>query len=378
MKKLFVLLLTVGFCWISFDAGAMYKGTTKRFADDDEDLQLAIDVLQNTYNGGRSFAISPFAVYTTAAMLANGASKEELKEINRAIFHHTNNLDVHKINSRIAKYAENISKTFVTQNSVWANRISAPYAARVEKRLNATVHKLPKNTKVINDWVNRRTRRRVPKLIKEAETEYDDIYFINTTYFADNLEMSSKYGFPVAFDAHIEYYENKKFQAIKLTYMSGNFIQIFLPKNGDIRKFIENLTVDKLKPHYKFADLSIRIPPFKISTEIVDMKSIFASLGISMPFLDHEDDDEEESNKIRPLPELGPQKHIVNTIAFQTTFNFAEQFNPETKFPRSLISESPVGKIKFHAYTPFVFMVNNGLIIGVYNATSYDFEPYVY
>ncbi|MBR3676082.1 MAG: hypothetical protein IKN71_02995 [Alphaproteobacteria bacterium] len=369
MKKLRILLLTIGIFLFSFKVFAMYNDTTRRFNERDKDLKLAIRVLQEvTLQQRHSFVISPFAVYTMALMFADGASDEELKELNRAILRPKKGTNYRIINLKIPQYIESLSKTFATQNSVWANNIYMPYAKKIERTLNATAHKLPKNTAKINSWINKRTRRRVPHLLKEKKTVKDEAYFISTTYFTDTLEIASKFVTADEFNAHVEYYEDKRLQAIKLSYASGNFIQFFMPKNGKVFDFIEKLTVKKLKLPYKFAEVNVRLPPFRLNTQITNMKEIFKKLGVRLPFMElfYVDDDKDEDGRIRPLPKFSPKKRRVETVAFQTTFNFAEQFDPEVKYLYSEISEQPRNEIKFHADRPFVFMVNNGLLVGVY------------
>ena len=369
MKKIRILLLTIGIFLLSFRVFAMYNDTTRSFTEKNKDLQLSIRVLKQVASKQKhSFVISPFAVYTMALMFANGASAEERKELNEAILRPKKGTNYHIINLKIPQYIESISKTFVTQNSVWANNIYMPYAKRIERTMNATAHKLPKNTAQINSWINKRTRRRVPHLLDEKKTVNDEAYFISTTYFTDTLEIASKFVTANEFNARVEYYEDKRLQAIKLSYESGNFIQFFMPKNGKVFDFIKNLTVKKLKLPYEFTEVNVRLPPFKLNTQITGMKEIFKNLGVRRPFVEifYVDDDKDEDDRIRPLPKLSPKKRRIDTVAFQTTFDFGEQFNPEVRYLYSEISEKPRNEIKFHADRPFVFMVNNGLLVGVY------------
>lgn len=371
----------------------------KHFAANNTDLNLSLKLLrQNFAESPENFVLSPLSVYEASALLANGAAGQSLQELQTNIL---GSEDMPKVNNILDTYRRNITKTVEINDSVWGNNINPEYIKTVTEKLHAEVMPLPENTSVINQWVSRKTFGRIDNVMAEEKLENPlKIYLVNTIWFRDNWENR--------FDKHntkkedfyslgttmpdkvnmmhdirnTDYFENEVMQAIRIPYESGDVIQIFLPlKEVDFAEFIKNLKAEDLQPNYENTEVIISLPRFEIDYKVKDMQAMFKQFGVNKVF---------DWNLDLIGFNMSDEKNIkrkVEKIIHQVKIKLDENGTEAAAVTVMDVDENGVGADapvkraeppKFIVDHPFIFMINDGLFIGVYtkgSETEAGFNP---
>ena len=347
---------------------------------DKANVKLGLKILQTQIAEDEgNFVISATSVYTIAAMLAVGAeglAREELRQnilapdgiaVQNTDFSDTPNMP---------------SQAVEINNAIWGDDFDTDYKSIMQNTLLADAFPRPKTTEEINDWIKQKTKGRISSLIMNKKTQVGDLYLVNTIYFKDkwrfpfkkkntkempfySLNQSAPDHVMMMFQQEIaDYYEDDKMQALRLTYLNGDSIQFFLPrKSVDFVSFLKNLTVKDLQPEYdSSAEVKIYLPKFEVNYQIDDMRKIFEKLGIHRIFQKYDE----------PLKHISPIPHFIRQIVHIANIKIDEEGTVAAAATATELQElgmeifEQIKEREFKADRPFLFMINNGLFIGLY------------
>ena len=352
-----------------------------------KNLNLGLKILQKQIEQNtENFVVSATSVYTIAAMLAVGAeglAREELRQ---------NILTSDDISAQHADFLNTLdtpSKAVEINSSIWGDDFNTDYKSILQNTLLVDVFPRPKTTEKINDWIKQKTKGKIPSLMMNKKTKFGDLYLVNTVFFRDkwrlpfekentrrkpfySLNQTSPDSVMMMYQrATADYYEDQNMQALRLYYKNGDSIQIFLPhKDIDFVSFIKSLRTEDLQPQYiSNAEVDIYLPKFDVDYQIDDMRELFRKMGVYQVFLPHKN----------PLAHISPIPHFVRQMVHIANIKIDEE---GTIAAAATMSEQEIGfapvKLteihKFMADRPFLFVINNGLFIGLYTKPDATFD----
>ncbi len=252
--------------------------------------------------------ISPLSMHLAFDMVYNGAEGETETEM-RQTLGYPSNMDKKSISQQSKSIMENLksndSMTLEIANSLWAKKnfkIKKSFVDNCKKYFYAEVKN---NTvpKLINKWVSEKTHKKINKIINDGVDI--DTALINAIYFNGNwvdkfnkdstidrdfttLEKQ-KIKVPTMYKCEdMPYYENKKYQAVRLDY-KGNKISmfVFLPnKNKSIDDFVKNFSQDEFlnaSKNLNRTNLELYLPKFKTECSFELSKTV-KELGMKSAF----------------------------------------------------------------------------------------------
>lgn len=257
--------------------------------------------------------ISPSSIALALSMTYNGAEAETRKAMAKTLG--VQNMTPEELNQAgqallalLASVDEKV--TIEIANSIWAKKeveFKEPFLSDNQRYYQAQTTSLdfndPKSVEVINAWVSKNTKGKIPTIINQIPPEMV-MYLINAIYFKGNwtfqfdekltkereftlpnggkkmvLMMEQKETFP--------YFETEEFQAISLPYGENKRLRmdVFLPKNG-LDQLIENLNLDRwigLVENMGETKGTIILPKFKIEYEKT-LNQTLQVLGMGIAF----------------------------------------------------------------------------------------------
>ena len=373
-------------------------------------LDLSLKLLKNfASDGSDNFIVSPFSVYMITDMMANGAENETLTEMTENILAPKQDITLQTFNESMTDYlkakrydgktqSQEIQNNSITDdtdflrefqieinNAIWAEDLSPKYKEDIKKYLNADTFALPNNTSVINKWIEKKTHKKISKLLDERDITSNDAYIVNTTYFKDNWETPFEESGTIKTDFYslnkeqstpvnmmhqaiiTSYFEDENMQALRLSYASGKSLQIFLPReNVDFNTFLQNLQLEDLDSKYYQATVSLYLPRFKIYNLVENMPEFFKNTGVKRIF--------ESSAQLGPMSGKPVRiSQILHAASITIDENGTEAaaataVDLEVGLGRHDMNEIPF--VTFNANHPFIFMIDNGLFVGVYTQGS--------
>ena len=385
--KLFRLSVAFCFCLLTFFPQSSRAAENSSVSD--EQLNLSLHLLKaKMKNAKGNFVLSPMSVYMATDLLANGAGGETLKKLQKLILSPLGNVSLTEINQAISEYMQNLSPAIKINNSVWGNDFRPEYIQSVEA-LGAESHDLPQNTQTINEWIENKTKGKIKNVLQPQATDIGDFYLVNTVYFNDKWEnifvkqatkLKPFYDLDAAKPTSVymmynyngaEYYENDKFQAIRMRYqrygkVRANHIDIILPREGiDFRKFVSSLKLQELKVPYNSyddsnIDVRIYLPRFEVNYK-TPLNAWFKAGGIPLFREDNPD-----------LSAMSNIPHYVKNIIHQANIRVDEEGTEaaaatvfEGAAYGAMMPRERQEKI-FNANRPFIFILNDGLFIGAF------------
>ena len=342
---------------------------------------LQTQIAENTDN----FVVSATSVYTIAAMLAVGAEGQAREELRQNILA-PDGIAVQ--NTDFSDTPNMPSQAVEINNAIWGDDFDTDYKSIMQNTLLADAFPRPKTTEEINDWIKQKTKGRISSLIMNKKTQVGDLYLVNTVFFKDkwqlpfekenthqkpfySLNQTSPDSVMMMYQrATADYYEDQNMQALRLYYKNGDSIQIFLPhKDMDFVSFIKNLRTEDLQPQYlPNAEVDIYLPKFEVYYRIDDMRELFRKMGVYQIFQPFGN----------PLAHISPIPHFIRQIVHIANIKIDEEGTVATA--ATIAAEQEIGfahdksKIyEFMADRPFLFVINDGLFIGLYTKPDATF-----
>ena len=294
------------------------------FAQDSEKLAaanngFAFDLLKQIAKEQphENIFISPFSVSTALQMVGNGVAGETKAEIQRVL--KTGGMAPDKLNAA----AKSLNESLNSQRDVILNLANAiwyqkefhlkPDFVAINKtffqtELAGVDFDNPKSTDIINDWADKKTHGKIPKVVDFPFPPLTKVFVANAIYF------KGKWGEP--FDKtqtkprlfhlpngesmqtpmmqqhrHFSYQETDSFQAVRLGYSGKDLAMVlFLPKtNSSPQTLLAELSasswLDDISPQFGDREGTLVFPKFKLeygvrlndSLEALGMKSAFTT-----------------------------------------------------------------------------------------------------
>lgn len=264
---------------------------------------------------GKNIFISPISIAQALTMTYNGAEKEtktamaktlnieglSLKEVNE-----NNQVLISRLKNADPKVTLNIA------NSLWAKlgvKFKSDFLKRNKNYFNAQITALnfadPKATKIINDWVKKKTNNKIPQIVDKIDPVYTMLYLINAVYFKGNWSVKfdkkqtqdrpftlmdgTKKQIPMMYQkGNYRYLKTDKFQAISLPYGKGSIsMYIFLPDtNYQLNKLLKNLNLKNWQEwisQFHSMDGTIILPRFQLEYE-KSLNPALKNLGMEIAF----------------------------------------------------------------------------------------------
>ena len=252
---------------------------------------------------GENLIISPFSIFQALSLAANGARKDTLSEM-LDVLQYGNIDELNKINLEIISIVKDFS-TIDIANAVMTrfnplkefNLIAEKYLAPIEPLISV---------EQVNNWCSNKTHGKINKILDKLSPGTLMI-ILNAVYFKGewdtkfdlfstrklpfyNLGNELVYVDTMTQIDHFSYYEDKKYQAIKLNFKADYMSAIIiLPSKGtDINKFINSLSIsseeyNKIIDGLKFLKVHLQLPKFELEFKD-NLNEILKDLGMYNAF----------------------------------------------------------------------------------------------
>ena len=234
--------------------------------------------------------------------------------------------------------------------------------------------KLPKNTEEIDQWISQKTHEKINSVLGNNPTSETDMFLVNTVYFKGTWEKpfkkfatqkkpfftqnGQKEAQMMQQTDRFEYYEDNLLQVIRLPYQQDEMF-IFLPKeNYSLNQLIDYLAQNNFSFPLENKKVRLSLPKFEFDYKANNLKSTFQSWGIHKIF--------QQGN----LDKIADNA-VVDRIIQKTKIILDEEGTEAAAATAMMLATTAMPmhreEIKeFNANKPFIFMINKGLFIGVF------------
>ena len=322
MKKKLLLIVILIFSIFSISCTAKEENPQK--GNDDIEISKRDDVKTNnsfsssvTYFGKNiltkkynknNTVVSPLSLHLAFDMVYNGAEGETETEMRKTLGY-PSNMDKKSISEQSKAIMDNLksndSMTLEIANSLWAKKgfkIKKSFIDNSKKYFYAEV-KNNADPKLMNKWVSSKTHKKINKIVNEGVNI--DTALINAIYFngnwVDKFNKDStqdrdfttldkqKIKVPTMYKCDdMPYYENKKYQAVRLDYKGNKMSMfVFLPnEKKSIDDFVKDFSQDEFLNVYKNlsrTNLELYLPKFKTECSF-ELSETVKKLGMKSAF----------------------------------------------------------------------------------------------
>lgn len=271
-------------------------------------------------------------------------------------------------------------------NSLWGKVFSKRYREQMNNMLGTEIWSLQEDTAPINVWLKEKTGGAFNNAVEIRPVPEGALFLAGAAYFdgewkfpfeEENTKLLNFYNMDgsigkvmmMSQELVTDYYEDAVMQAVRLYFASGDYLTVFLPRAAsDFNKFAANIGERRLKPEFNRERVEVSLPQFELFYKISDFRSLYALFGVQKIFLPDNYDFAKMINYDFPA--------YVEEVALQTKIRVREtrvrsggaggNGAAETVKPSVVTGLSGKDVKEFRANRPFIFMVNEGDIIGVY------------
>jgi serpin B len=261
--------------------------------------KFAIDVYKLLSKGNNMF-FSPTSISTALAMAAEGAKGATYNEMLKVLYLPMNRTErlaniaglLSSINSKDKNY------TLDTANALWVNenyKLLADYTNAIKNyfggnAVNVNFNNPEDSSKIINSWVEEKTRNRIKDLVPPSAINADTRLIItNAIYFKgkwlesfnkDNTKDSDFWITPKesikakmmrSDNLYLKYFSDNSFEAVELPYQGNELsMLILLPRDGSLENLRANLSsemLEEIKSKMFQTEVIVEMPKFKMETD---------------------------------------------------------------------------------------------------------------
>jgi len=285
--------------------------------------QFAFGLYNKLDKDNKNVFLSPYSISTALAMTYTGA-KAKTAECMEKVMHFSGGMEnvstefkslITEINSRNGKDIEiNVANRLFGDKKT---EFLDGFLQNVENNFSAPLQKvdfkndLEGSRKIINKWVEDKTKDKIKELIKEEVLSPDTkLALVNAIYFYGDWEhqfdsLSTRKGNFYLSEQdkkevkmmwqkeHFDYMENSEMKAIRMTYKGNTLsMEIFLPNKKDgineLEKSMNETNYSKWNNEFKREEVAVTFPKFKMTIDF-QLGSILKEMGMSLAFSDFAD-----------------------------------------------------------------------------------------
>lgn len=331
---------------------------------------------------GKNFVLSPLSFYILSVLIANGVVDESLLEFSKMF----PVLRIRDVDAKLAEYLKSQNEGIMLVNSLWGKVFSKRYREQMNNMLGTEIWSLQEDTAPINAWLKEKIGGAFNNAVEIRPVPEGALFLAGAAYFdgewkfpfeEENTKLLNFYNMDgsigkvmmMSQELVTDYYEDAMMQAVRLYFASGDYLTVFLPRAAsDFNKFAANIGERRLKPEFNRERVEVSLPQFELFYKISDFRSLYALFGVQKIFLPDNYDFAKMINYDFPA--------YVEEVALQTKIRVREtrvrsggaggNGAAETVKPSVVTGLSGKDVKEFRANRPFIFMVNEGDIIGVY------------
>ncbi|MBO7333153.1 MAG: hypothetical protein J6U64_05785 [Alphaproteobacteria bacterium] len=394
MKK---IILCLAICLFSLNVNAFpYLSEDSSISVlPDDNIVLSAQWLKEEYtkNPTGNIVVSPMSVYLISTLLQSGAESETLKELTE--FLNTSSKRMHPEeyvyqnpkpykNNAVSDYLNTLSGSIQISNSLWGNFFKESFKQNAQDIFKAETFPLPQNTSEINTFVSEKTHGKINHILQERPlSPKDNLFLVNTVYFKDEWQIpfeayatkKAEFQTPtkkkeVAMMHHIfrslPYFENEKIQAIALPYKNGDKMYLILPKKEvSFSEFMRELSYKDIFLNMRDLPVLVKLPRFKIESETIDLIPYFKSNNVQRIF----------NPALSELGSVSDKETYVSSFLHRAVIEVDETGTEAAAATAIAMTNSAMAfglkrqdmLLEFIADRPFIFMINDGLFIGIVN-----------
>ena len=316
-----LLLLTIGFVVYTEFINKPSSGSSPEKPQQNPNPPTFVVTTNDTYNlniihqvnssANDNYLISPYSIEIALSMLKEGANGTTKEQIEKAA--PTRNINILDIKDRVS-----VANALFIKNT-FKKDIKNSFVSKMKNEYDADLlYDEFKKPDVINNWVNEKTKKMIPKLLDTMDPDFvlgianalaidvewniqfecpstNSQKFTKTDGTTKNVEMMHN-----TYYSNVEYIKNGDVDGVILPYASydtnGNKVYddasntlefIAIKPHGDVYEYINKLTEDSLnnsinskKTLNENEQLALSLPRFEYDSGIKDFISVLQNLGI--------------------------------------------------------------------------------------------------
>jgi len=263
---------------------------------------------------GANVFLSPFSVSSALQMTANGAAGKTKAEMQHALS--LDGLPAGSLNAAFKGLNQQLTThkdvTLTLANGLWVQndfRLKPAFVSANHKFFQAELANVnfgdPQAAQAINDWADHQTQGKIKQVVQFPFPPLTRLVLANAIYFKGQwvkpfekqgtrprdfhqANGQSKQAPMMNQDGHFAYQATAKFQAVKLPYLGGLEMQLFLPAtNSSPAQLLAELTAKGAWPDVQngFAqhEGAVTLPKFKLEFDVL-LNDALKTLGMQSAF----------------------------------------------------------------------------------------------
>ncbi len=269
---------------------------------------FSLSLLRNSYTAHENTLLSPYSVYLTLAMTANGAHGETLAQIEALL-----GMAVEELNP-YALYLQNNGGTELTSaNSLWFREdlsIEEPFLQSLKNYYEAQVYSLPFDSSTIetmNAWVREKTKDRISEILDQMapnaqmylinaltfDGSWDKIYTTNDLFEGTFHSFTGDQTVTMMTSTEGRYLSDNTATGFLKDYAGGRYsFMALLPNEGvSLENYLSALTGDNLLSMIQNAESTAVIatmPKIQLETT-VELRDTLTAMGMTDAFTQEAD-----------------------------------------------------------------------------------------
>ncbi|GAK08707.1 serine protease inhibitor [Geomicrobium sp. JCM 19038] len=334
-------------------------------------LEFAVQLVDHEDEGNH--VMSPFSIYLSLMMVANGTSGDSEQEIYTAL--QLDDVDREEENRKIHDWLTYLSMDRDVEigiaNSIWAKEhvtFLERYVATIEDTFYGEARELT-GVKGINDWVSGKTKGEINRIVEEELSESIVALLVNATYFYGEWQFpftlleghNEKF---TNLDGSVEsvewmnrvddfrYVEGEQYQAVQLSYADEETsLKIVLPDEGAFTDVLHEIPAIMSNKKWSTEEVNVQIPTFELDHNY-NLNNVLQQLGMETIFTYMENNMFEE-NKMN---------YAIDDVIHKATIEVDEKGTEAAAATAVSVIEtsaSMTSPINFTANRPFYFLIEH-------------------
>lgn len=346
-------------------------------------------------NKSSNYIISPYSIKTVLSIIKDGTNTSSLKELDDIM----GNFRKQNISSKNILTDANL----LLINKNYKDEINNKYIKKIEKNYDAEIKYNNITADNINKWVSDKTNKMIPTLVSSVNPntviEIINAISMNASWENDFNCMNTHTSEFNTIDGSVintimmvsndgTYIENDKAKGIIKKYETYrnndhkkvNLEFVAIMSNDGIDSYIENFNIEEFRnllstqDKYKNDEVSLKLPRFKYSYDLNNIKDILINLGIKSIFDENADLSNMTNNNTKDL--------YISSIDHKSYIEVNENGTKASSATSASVDKMALEKVPIDIEfdKPFIYIIKQSnsdeiLFFGVtYNPTVYNNE----